>query len=156
MKPGGWIELQYIDYHPLSLLPDNGEDNIIIQFWKRVNEGLSSLGIDHSLSAEGSLRKLVGEAGFQNAEEQARNIPIGRWVKDDQLKLAGSFCAKILLDGAEAISNVPLMNGLGWGTESVQTLTATVRQTLQDPATLNKHQLYFPFRVVYAQKPLGP
>lgn len=52
LKPGGWIELQEIHHKPRSAHADDA----VAQFWERVNEGLTALGIDLDTASGGCWR----------------------------------------------------------------------------------------------------
>lgn len=136
----------------MSQLSAVGEDNVIVEFWKHINRGLSCLGVDHTLSASGRLLSLIEGAGFQNATEREWRIPVGSWPLNQGFKEAGILCQEILSSGAHEIADLPLRVGLGWDGNDVEELVLAVQRELKH---CSKHQLYLPFRVVYAQKPLS-
>ena len=152
LKPGGWIELQYIDYHPTSdSVPASKLTSATMRYWELVNEGLSAIGVDHTLSFAGRLSTLMRDVGFVDITERNWKIPIGRWPKDAVLKQVGLYMRMILIDGISDISDVPLMQGLGWSEVEVRELQKSVVADMEHQSS--KHCLYMPFRTVYARKP---
>lgn len=152
LGPGGWVELQYIDYHLLNQDGSTLDDDCVFQFWERVNEGLASLGVDHTISNAGRLLQLLGETGFQQTEEKTWILPVGGWPEDEELAKAGKFMQDVLSNTAVAIAEMPLTKGLGWDKARVDEFVSSFRKALSS-VTGCSHQPYFVFRSVYGQKP---
>ncbi|RDA91215.1 hypothetical protein CP533_3411 [Ophiocordyceps camponoti-saundersi (nom. inval.)] len=148
LKPGGWIELQEIHHKPRSArnIPEN---HAVARFWARVNEGLTTLGIDLDRAAEGFLAKAMRDEGLVNVTERVFSVPIGTWPKNKVLKTVGLYWRTILLDGLQAIALGPLTRGLGWNRDEVELFLMDVRRAYHDNAAL----MYMPLHIVYAQKP---
>ncbi|KJZ75928.1 hypothetical protein HIM_04752 [Hirsutella minnesotensis 3608] len=151
IKPGGWIELQEIHHKPRSALPDGvvSDDHAVAKFWARVNEGLTSLGIDLDRAAGGFLAQKMRDAGFVNVTERIFHVPIGTWPKNKVLKTVGLYWRTILLDGLQAIALGPLTRGLNWNREQVELFLMEVRRAYHDNSAL----MYMPLHIIYAQKP---
>ncbi|KAF3064827.1 hypothetical protein GL218_02377 [Daldinia childiae] len=151
LKPGGWLELQEIYHFPMSSNNTLEEDHPVAQYWKYVDEGLESLGVDFRFSDEGRIAALMRQCGYINVTERVFHIPIGTWPKNKTLKSVGLYWKKILLDGIQAIALGPMTRGLHWGREEVETFLVSVRKGYHDNSLL----LYMPLVCVYGQKPGG-
>ena len=132
----------------------------VAQYWRYVDEGLAELGVDlsgrlyASLSAgrtEPPLMELMRERGFVNVTQRVFHVPIGTWPQNKMLKSVGVYWRTILLDGLQAIALRPLMRGLGWDRDEVETFLVSVRKAYQD----NSCQMFMPFVCMYSQKPLS-
>ncbi|KAH7316501.1 S-adenosyl-L-methionine-dependent methyltransferase [Stachybotrys elegans] len=152
LKPGGWIELQEIHHSPLTT-KDDGEvplDHPVAQFWARINEGLTALGIDFHAAADSKLADSMRTAGLVNVTERTFHVPIGTWPKNKVLKTVGLYWRTILLDGLQAIALGPLTRGLKWSIEDVETFLMDVRRAYMDNSAL----MYMRLRLIYGQKPI--
>ncbi|KAJ2895436.1 S-adenosyl-L-methionine-dependent methyltransferase [Zalerion maritima] len=146
-KPGGWIELQEYDFTLTS------DDNSLAGDWpyykcsKLIHQGLEALGVvPHS-----TLRnpQYLRDAGFTNITTKVFKVPLGVWPKDRTLKTIGMYQRHAMVDGLNAITMGPFTRGLKWKPEEVEVFLVEVRRTIEDP----KVHSYFPFHVVYAQRP---
>ncbi|EQL02734.1 Methyltransferase type 12 [Ophiocordyceps sinensis CO18] len=151
LKPGGWIELQEIHHKPRSAHADGivPADHAVAMFWARVNEGLTTLGIDLDTAGGGVLSQMMRDAGFTNVTERVFHVPIGTWPKNKVLKTVGLYWRTILLDGLQAIALGPLTRGLRWNREQVELFLMEVRRAYNDNSAL----MYMPLHIIYAQKP---
>ncbi|RDA83759.1 hypothetical protein CP532_4989 [Ophiocordyceps camponoti-leonardi (nom. inval.)] len=151
LKPGGWIELQEIHHKPRSARPDGNmaENHAVARFWARVNEGLTTLGIDLDRAAGGFLAQTMRDEGLVNVTERVFHVPIGTWPKNKVLKTVGLYWRTILLDGLQAIALGPLTRGLGWSRDEVELFLMDVRRAYHDNGAL----MYMPLHIVYGQKP---
>lgn len=150
LKPGGWIELQEIHHKPRSAHPDGivPPEHAVARFWERVNQGLTTLGIDLDTAAGGLLPQMMRDAGFTNVTERVFHVPIGTWPKNKVLKTVGLYWRTILLDGLQAIALGPLTRGLQWNREQVELFLMEVRRAYNDNSAL----MYMPLHIMYAQK----
>ncbi|PHH71412.1 hypothetical protein CDD80_5295 [Ophiocordyceps camponoti-rufipedis] len=152
LKPGGWIELQEIHHKPRSARPDGrplSPDHAVAQFWARVNEGLTGLGVDLDRAAGGFLAQAMRDEGLVNLTERVFHVPIGTWPKNKVLKTVGLYWRTILLDGLQAIALGPLTRGLQWDRQQVELFLVDVRRAYHDNSAL----MYMPLHILYAQKP---
>ncbi|KAI1379690.1 S-adenosyl-L-methionine-dependent methyltransferase [Hypoxylon crocopeplum] len=149
LKPGGWMELQEIHHFPMSSNNSLTRDHPVAQYWKYVDEGLESLGVNFRFSDEGRIATLMRQCGYVNVTQRVFHIPIGTWPKNKTLKSVGLYWKTILLDGIQAIALGPMTRGLHWRREQVETFLVSVRRGYHDNSML----LYMPLVCVYGQKP---
>ncbi|OTB03948.1 hypothetical protein M426DRAFT_59510 [Hypoxylon sp. CI-4A] len=149
LKPGGWIELQEIHHFPMSSNNSLTQDHPVSQYWKYVDEGLETLGVNFRFSDEGRIAALMRQCGYVNVTEKVFHIPIGTWPKNKTLKSVGLYWKTILVDGIQAIALGPMTRGLHWRREEVETFLVSVRKGYNDNSLL----LYMPLVCVYGQKP---
>lgn len=148
LRPGGWVEVQYIDYHPLCQdTAVNAEDNPFSQFWSHINHGLKTFGIDDTLSEQGRMVQVVEDAGFQAVKEISWRLPIGSWPADKAMKEVGLFMKYILNHAAADIAKEPLVGGLGWSDLSMRLEVCKFRTALKTCTG----QPYFMFRSAYGR-----
>ncbi|RYP86193.1 hypothetical protein DL769_000805 [Monosporascus sp. CRB-8-3] len=149
-KPGGWIELQEIYHFPMSNNnPEMPRDHPVAQYWWYVDEGLKQLGVDFRFSSGGQIAELMRQSGFAGVAERVFHVPIGTWPQNKMLKSVGVYWKTILLDGLQAIALRPLMRGLRWDRDQVETFLVSVRKAYHD----NSCQMFMPLICVYGQKP---
>jgi hypothetical protein len=79
-------------------------------------------------------------------------MPTSPWAKDPRLRLVGAFEQENLTTNLEGISMRIFEKGLGWSPETASVFLAGVRRDIKD----RRSHTYYPFYVVYAQKPLRP
>jgi len=152
LQPGGWIVIQYIDYHVFYQDETvNKTEDLIYQFWDAVNRGLEVLGVDHTTSNKDQMLNLVEHAGFQHVTEQSWVLPIGTWAANKRLKEVGRWLWWIMDEWSDEIAMVPLTNGLGWSVEQVGELVKMFCQGMGSP----KGQPYLTFGTVYGQRPVS-
>ncbi|KFA48626.1 hypothetical protein S40293_04548 [Stachybotrys chartarum IBT 40293] len=151
LKPGGWIELQEIHHHPVTIRAGRTvpPEHPVAKFWALVNEGLTALGIDFHAAADSRLADSMRTAGLVNVTERTFHVPIGTWPKNKVLKTVGLYWRTILLDGLQAIALGPLTRGLKWSSEDVETFLIDVRKAYMDNSAL----MYMRLRLIYGQKP---
>ena len=150
-----------------------GPDHPVAQYWRFVDEGLRELGVDMGLISSrlgGSpsrdpyqsgrqsqsqsnehqgIADLMRRSGFVNVKESVFHVPVGGWAQNRMLKSVGVLWKTILLDGLQAIALRPLMRGLHWDRDQVETFLVAVRKAYHD----NSCQMYMPLVCVYSQKP---
>lgn len=148
MQPGGWIELQELEF--VALCDDNTlkDDYPAGKFLNLVKDGLACFGVD--LLAMRRNAQLLREAGFINVEEKVFKIPLGTWPKNRTMKMIGLYMRSVIYDGLQGIALGPFTRGLKWTPNEVELFLVDVRKSLMDGSTHS----YIPFHVVYGQKPL--
>lgn len=90
------------------------------------------------------------EAGFENVTEKVFKMPTSPWAKDQRLRLVGAFEQENLIKNLDGISMRVFQKGLGWGVDETSVFLAGVKRDIMN----RRHHSYYPFYVVYAQKPL--
>ncbi|KAH8687419.1 S-adenosyl-L-methionine-dependent methyltransferase [Tricladium varicosporioides] len=147
LQPGGWIELQDLEFQAKC---DDGtlkETYEVSKLFKFVTQGLAVFGVD--LLGMRKNAELLREAGFINVERKIFKIPIGTWPKHKTMKTIGLYMRSSIYDGLQAITLGPFTRGLKWSVEEVELFLVQVRRELMDSST----HAYIPFHVIYGQKP---
>ena len=151
MRPGGWFEVAYIDYLPISKdQSDSVQNSVILSNWEDVDKGLVALGVDTNIAREGRLAEKLIRAEFKNVVEKEFQVPFGPWPKERPLQVLGSFLKTTLIDAYPALAMIPLTRGLGWRHAKADLYIAEVKRNIMEE--WRKHEMYFPLRVVYGQK----
>lgn len=148
LKPGGWLEFQCIQG---VLSCDDGtypEKSQFREYDRFLRAAASAFGTP--LEDPAGFAKWFEEAGFQTVTEKILKMPTSPWAKDPRLRLVGAFEQENLITNLEGISMRIFEKGLGWSPEEVQVFLAGVRKDIRD----RRAHTYYPFYVVYAQKPL--
>jgi len=91
----------------------------------------------------------VRDAGFVNVREVRLKVPIGRWPKDERMKVWGVWNRVFLVDAAEGFALRGMTAHLGWTYEETQSFLADMKKCLKDP----KIHAYIEMTVVCGQKP---
>lgn len=86
-----------------------------------------------------------------NVTEKIFKMPTGPWPKDPKLRLVGAFEQENLWVNLDGISLRVFQKGLGWSAEETSVFLAGVRKDIKD----RRIHAYYPYYVVYAQKPMG-
>lgn len=141
------MEMQEIHYRPYCHDGSMPPDHSIAQYWRLVSDGLASLGVDSDATI--LLAGMMRDAGFINVTMRIFCVPIGKWPKNNVLKIVGLSWRVILLDGAQPIALGPLTRGLDWSREEVEMLLVEVREAYMDEGVHS----YMPLYIVYGQKP---
>jgi hypothetical protein len=87
--------------------------------------------------------------GFENVTEVVYKLPCSPWALDKRYKLLGLWEQHNLLQNLEGMTMRIFAKGLGWDEDEILVFNALLRKDLRN---LNYH-CYWPFYVVYAQKP---
>ncbi|PGH21339.1 hypothetical protein AJ80_03390 [Polytolypa hystricis UAMH7299] len=148
LKPGGWIELQELFFQ--AQCDDNTmpADYKLTHWLSLIEEGLAKFDID--LLSPKKHPGYLRDTGFTNVQERVFKVPIGTWPKNPTLKKVGLYNRCMIVDGLQGNSMKPFTKALGWSVEEVEVFNVEVRKACENA----KVHSYFPFHVVYAQKPL--
>ena len=122
-------------------------DHPVAKYWALVSDGLASLGVNSDATL--LLADTMRDAGFINVTTRIFHIPIGRWPRNEVLKMVGLYWRAILLDGAQSIALGPLTRGLKWSREQVEVQLVELRKAYMDEWVHSHMPLY----VIYGQKP---
>lgn len=146
-KPGGWIELQELQFI-LKCDDDTMKEGYVVEkFLQLVKEGLAVFGVD--LLSVTRNAQLLRDAGFVNIEEKVLKVPLGTWPKNKTMKMIGLYLRSVIYDGLQGIALGPFTRGMKWTPNEVEVFLVDVRKSLMDYRTHS----YLPFHVVYGQKP---
>jgi len=148
LKPGGWLEFQCIQG---LLRCDDGtlpEDCQFSEYDRLLRQAASAFGTP--LEDPARYAGCFEDAGFENVTEKIFKMPTSPWPKDPRLRLVGAFEQDNLVGNLDGISMRVFQKGLGWTADETSVFLAGVRKDIRN----RKFHSYYPFYVVYAQKPL--
>ncbi|TVY46357.1 putative methyltransferase tdiE [Lachnellula cervina] len=148
LKPGGWLEFQCIDG---SLKCDDGtvpETSQFKEYDRLLRAAATAFGTP--LEDPTGYAKWFEGAGFEGVTERVFKMPTNPWPKDPRLRLVGALEQENLTGNLEGISTRVFQKGLGWGADESSVFFAAVRKDIKN----RRHHSYYPFYVVYGQKPL--
>ncbi|VTT66216.1 unnamed protein product [Fusarium fujikuroi] len=144
---GGWVEFQAI-VGVLGCDDDSiPEDSYLRKFSTMMEQGSAKFGA--SLTDPMRWKGWLEERGYQNVTERVFKLPFNPWPKDPRMKLLGAWEMENLLSGLEAMVTRMFQKGLGWTDAEVTVVLAFLRKEIKN---LRMHG-YWPYYVVYAQKP---
>ncbi|KAI3565884.1 S-adenosyl-L-methionine-dependent methyltransferase [Fusarium oxysporum f. sp. albedinis] len=147
LKEGGWVEFQAI----VGLLgcDDDSipEDSYLRKFSTMMEQASSKYGA--SLTDPLKWKGWFETRGYQNVTQHVFNLPFNPWPKDPRMKLLGAWEMENLLSGLEAMVMRMFQKGLGWSGAEVTVFLAHLRKEIKNPQMHG----YWPYYVVYAQKP---
>ncbi|PMD49054.1 S-adenosyl-L-methionine-dependent methyltransferase [Hyaloscypha variabilis F] len=151
LVPGGWAEIQDMDFAACSDEDSVPQDSAIVDWHRLICEGASDMNINMRMSPV-ALKAQFENAGFTNVQVVNKKIPIGPWAYDQKLKEIGSVQLMNFLDGLEAFSLAIFCRSLRWSAVEIQVFLAQVRQDAKSHQTFHR---YWNFFVVYGQKPVN-
>ncbi|KAG4256635.1 hypothetical protein FPRO04_08476 [Fusarium proliferatum] len=144
---GGWVEFQAI-VGVLGCDDDSiPEDSYLRKFSTMMEQGSAKFGA--SLTDPMRWKGWLEERGYQNVTERVFKLPFNPWPKDPRMKLLGAWEMENLLSGLEAMVTRMFQKGLGWTDAEVTVFLAFLRKEIKNP----RMHGYWPYYVVYAQKP---
>ncbi|KAH8176902.1 methyltransferase domain-containing protein [Sarocladium implicatum] len=150
LKPGGWVEFQAI-VGVLGCDDDSiPEDAHVRKFSDLMEQASSKFGA--SLTDPMRWKGWLEDRGYTNVTEKVFKLPFNPWAKDPRMKLLGMWEMENLLTGLDAMVSRMFQKGLGWTREEVVVFLALLRKEIKNP----KLHGYWPYYVVYAQKPENP
>ena len=76
-------------------------------------------------------------------------VPTNPWAKDPRLRQVGAFYQYNLTVNLDGISTRVFQKGLGWSADEAAVFFAGVKKDIKN----RKQHAYYPFHVVYGQKP---
>ncbi|CAO2647495.1 Nn.00g084170.m01.CDS01 [Neocucurbitaria sp. VM-36] len=149
-KPGGYIELQEMDYMGV-IQPTSRNPGTSFVTWC-TEQGQAGLKAGVNLRTSISfLTSSLEKAGFVDCMVLEFKLPIGPWPKQKRLRDAGLLQLSAMLEGIEGLSLRLYTYYAGWSLDELKVLLAKVRSELRDSAC----HAYWPVIVVYARKPGG-
>ncbi|KAL6864006.1 S-adenosyl-L-methionine-dependent methyltransferase [Trichoderma novae-zelandiae] len=104
LKPGGWVELQDLQFRVKC---DDGtvrEDHRLQDFFQTMVRALDKFGVD--LLAMRHNRRNVAAAGFVDVAEMPFKVPIGVWPRDAGLKMIGLYNRSMMLDALYGVARM--------------------------------------------------
>lgn len=132
-KPGGYIELQEMDYMGVIQPTSRNPGTNFITWITEQNKAAQKFGINIRTSSS-FLKTGLETAGFTDIEIHDFKLPIGPWPKQKRLRDAGLLQLSAMLEGIEGLSLRLLKFYDGWTLDELKILLAKVRADLKDPA----------------------
>lgn len=87
IKPGGYIELSELALSPEPAVPGMPSPPTITKWFAVQGEALASQSFDMRIASK--FKQLLTNAGFEAVVEEVRDVPWGRWAKDERMKMIG-------------------------------------------------------------------
>ncbi|RSL56963.1 hypothetical protein CEP54_008530 [Fusarium duplospermum] len=151
LAPGGWIENMEINIHMYSDLPEIRDDpDHIFKRWAKVFwEATDKVNRTLRIAMDGTMRKLITEAGFEKVVEKTYQVPCGAWSSDPRMKQIGAYNLAFMDESLEGFALFILREIMGWEYDEVQMFVMEMRRAIRN----NKIRPYYLVTNVYAQKP---
>jgi hypothetical protein len=131
-KPGGYIELQEMDYMGV-IQPTSRNPGTSFHTWC-VEQGMAAMKVGVNLRTSVEFMKgALQKAGYVDIVVREFKLPIGPWPKQKRLRDAGLLQLSAMLEGIEGLSLRLLKFYDGWSLEELKVLLAKVRTELKDP-----------------------
>ncbi|KAH8660292.1 S-adenosyl-L-methionine-dependent methyltransferase [Xylariales sp. PMI_506] len=141
LRPGGWVEFQDVDSQLRGAEGTNVE-----KAWGLAIQGAAALGRNILIPRE--YNRLLRQAGFVDIQEFHLPWPINDWSTHPNLKIAGAYNARAMLDNARGVLWKAL-EALGYSATEIEQM---VLEAKLDFLNRNIHG-YWSFIVIYARKP---
>ena len=147
LKPGGYIELQDMNF------PARCDDNTappespLMRWSALMTEAAKNLGIDITISNQ--FPNLLQEVGFIDIQVETYPWPVNRWPKDKAMKKLGAIVNENFCRGVHGFTMAFFSKGLQWKPEDIATF---VREAIVQAKDLNCH-MYSLISFVWARKP---
>jgi len=135
LVPGGWVEnfeLNITLHSDVSSVRDDAEH--IFKRWARVFfEATDRIGKTLRIGMNGTMAKLMREAGFVNVVEKNYQVPSGGWSSDPRMKKIGMYNLAFLEESLEGFALFLLTEILGWAYVEVQVFVMEMRKAIRNP-----------------------
>ncbi|CAK7227780.1 hypothetical protein SCUCBS95973_006657 [Sporothrix curviconia] len=131
LKPGGWIEIQDINWIYRCDDDTMGPDYAVGQMAKYIGQALMNFGIKLYSPDDNPAR--LETAGFVDIRNTVDKVPVGTWPRDPNMKMIGLYNRSTVYDGLHGITMGPLTRGLKWTPEEVELFLVRVRRDLMNP-----------------------
>ncbi|KAM5350026.1 hypothetical protein ACJ41O_006531 [Fusarium nematophilum] len=151
LVPGGWFENMEINIHLHSDIPAIRDDpDHIFKRWAKVFwEATDLMNKTLRIAMNGTMRKHMDEAGFENVVEKTYQVPCGAWSSDPRMKKIGAYNLAFMDESLEGFALFMLKEIMGWEYAKVQMFVLEMRRAIRNP----KIRPYYLMTNVYGQKP---
>lgn len=133
LKPGGWIELQEVQF-PFEYdddFPPN--DSPLLKWSGYVKEATSRVGVDTQAATK--FLDMLQNEGFININKEEIRWPIGSWSKDPTEKEIGKWMVYNALEGVESAGIALFSRVFGWSKEEIFVFLERVRKDIRNKNT---------------------
>ncbi|KAL5584169.1 hypothetical protein FOVSG1_015520 [Fusarium oxysporum f. sp. vasinfectum] len=151
LKPKGVVEFVEVCIEPCTKNGILAKNSYIKQLGDFFREAGKKRGKPFMVTDDGSLRRVMETAGFEDMEEYKYEMPIGLWPESKEDKKLGEFG---LADFKYDIEGMILRSGkqeLKWSEEKIRLFAAKLRKDVC--LHLRQHKLYKIHTVVVGKKP---
>ncbi|KAJ4299105.1 hypothetical protein N0V90_004349 [Kalmusia sp. IMI 367209] len=149
-KPGGYIELQDLDYMGVIQSTSRNQGTAFIQWCVEQGKAAAKVGINLR-TIPSVISDNMRRAGFVDVQVHEFRCPVGPWAADKKMRDAGILQLSAVLDGLEGLSLRLFQFYEGWTKDELNVLLAKVRTELRS----KECHAYFPVVAIYARKPGG-
>ncbi|UNI20894.1 hypothetical protein JDV02_006943 [Purpureocillium takamizusanense] len=152
LEPGGWFEDFEINIHLHSDVPEVRDDpEHIFKRWAKVFwEGGDRINRTLRIANNGTMRKLILEAGFTGVVERTYQVPVGSWSSDPKMKQIGTYNLAFMDESLEGFALFILKEIMGWKYEEVQLFVMEMRRAIRNP----RIRPYYLMTNVHGQRPM--
>ncbi|KAJ6436265.1 hypothetical protein O9K51_11172 [Purpureocillium lavendulum] len=151
LEPGGWIENTEISIDLQSDAAEiKGDPDHIFRRWAKVLwEGADCVNRTMRIANNGTMRRLMVDAGFVNVKERSYQVPVGAWSCNPKMKLIGTYNLAFMDESLEGFALFILKEIMGWEYAKLQIFIMEMRRAIRNPRIRPYYQLIN----VYGQKP---
>ncbi|KAF1965155.1 methyltransferase [Bimuria novae-zelandiae CBS 107.79] len=147
-RPGGYIELQEMDYMGVIQSTSRNPGTAFIQWCTEQGKAAAKVGINLRMIPNVMVEQLR-RAGFVDVTVHEFRCPIGPWAAEKKMRDAGILQLSAVLDGLEGLTLKLSRFYEGWTRQELDVLLAKVRTELKS----KECHAYWPVNVVYGRKP---
>lgn len=134
LVPGGWIEDFEFTIHLHSDAPhvrDNPQH--IFKRWAALfYEAADRLNRTLRIGNNGTIRRLLQEAGFQDVQQKYYQVPVGGWSSDPLYRKIGLYNLAFMEQSLEGFALFLLQEIMGWKYEQVQLFLMEMRSEIRN------------------------
>lgn len=87
LRPGGYVELSELDLRPVPACEGMPYPPIITKWFSVQGQILKTQGFEMRIAC--TYKQLLIDAGFEAVVEEVRDVPWGRWPKDERNRMVG-------------------------------------------------------------------
>lgn len=133
LTPGGWIEDFEFTLNLHSDIPEIRDDpDHIFKRWASVfYESMDRMGKTGRIGLNGTMPRLMQEAGFINIVEKTYQLPCGGWSSDPRMKRIGIYNLAFMEESLEGFAIFMLREVMGWEYAEVLVFVAEMRKALR-------------------------
>ncbi|XWW99222.1 hypothetical protein V2A60_007231 [Cordyceps javanica] len=153
LEPGGWIENFEFTIQLHSDAPHVRDDpDHIFKRWAAVfYEAADRLNRTLRIGNNGTIRRLLHEAGFENVTQKYYQVPVGGWSSDPTYRKIGLYNLAFMEQSLEGFALFLLRDIMKWEYERVQLFLMEMRSEIRN----TKIRPFYLMTNAFARKPVG-
>ncbi len=134
LVPGGWVENFEFTIHLHSDVPEvrNDPDHIFKRWAAVFYEAGDHMGRTLRIGNNGTIERLLREAGFEDVVQKYYQTPVGGWSSDPVYRQIGLFNLSFMDESLEGFALFLLREVMGWDYERVQVFVAEMRCAIRN------------------------